>query len=151
MKILMISPGIYPNTTGGMEIYNYHFVNEMVRMSQNISLLTRNYNGINNKVKKHKLFTRNPFLQSFQIVLHLFFHKYDIVHVPYCSNSFIASPILKFKKFNSKFEYVIYIHGGGMHSWTNPEIQKEFFENAKEVIAISDPMITEYSKRVKKK
>ena len=148
MKILMISPSIYPNTIGGMEIYNYHFVHEMIKLKQDVSLLTRKGNRINIR-KKYSLYTGNPLLQSFQIILHLLFHKYDIVHVPYCSNSFIASPILKFKKLKSTFKYVIYIHGGGMHDWKEPQLQKEFFENAKEVIAISDPMIEEYSKRFK--
>ncbi len=150
MKILLISPGIYPNTIGGMEIYNYHFVNEMIKLKQDVSLLTRDGKGIT-CTKKFKLYTGNSFLHSLQIINHLIFHKYDIVHIPYTSNSTLATPIFYFKKFNGKFKYIIYIHGGGMQKWNKPKIHKVFFEKAKEVIAISDPMVYEYSKRVNKK
>ncbi|MEO8398936.1 MAG: glycosyltransferase family 4 protein [Ignavibacteriaceae bacterium] len=150
MKILIISPGIYPHTTGGMEIYNYHYVNEITKLGHEVSLLTRNGVGITDNVRKYILYTGNPKLQSAQIIWHLIVHKYDIVHIPYCSNSFIAAPILKYKKINPKFNYVIYIHGGGMHKWINQKLQKEFFENSKEVIAISDTMVKEYEKRVNK-
>ncbi len=150
MKILMISPGIYPNTTGGMEIYNYHFINEMSKLKQDVSLLTRNGKGIN-LIKQYRLYTGNPSLHTLQIIWHLIFHKYDIVHIPYTSNSTLAYPIFYYKKINSKFNYVIYIHGGGMREWDKPKIHKEFFENAKQIIAISDPMVEEYSKRVCKK
>ena len=150
MKILMLSPNIYPNSTGGMEIYNYHFVQQISKMGEDIRLLTRKGNRVEG-IKQYRLYSGNPTFQSFQIICHFFFHKYDIVHVPYTSNSFIASPILKYKKMNHNFKYVIYIHGGGMYKWKDSRIHKGFFENAKEVIAISGPMVEEYSSRVNKK
>jgi glycosyltransferase involved in cell wall biosynthesis len=151
MKILLISPLIYPSEVGGLEIYNYYFIKELKKLGHNVSLLS-NYTGLSDSgIKSYKLFTRNPFIQSIKIFFHLLSHKYDIVHIPYGSNSFLANPVGLFKKFFKKNDYAIYIHGGGMLKWTDPERQSLFFSKAKTIISVSEPIRKEYEQRTGRK
>lgn len=151
MKILLISPLIYPSEVGGLEIYNYYFIKELKKLGHNVSLLTRYKNQIEPGVTQYKLFTRNPFIQSIKIFFHLVLYKYDIVHIPYGSNSFLANPVGLFKKFFNKNDYAIYVHGGGMLKWTDPAKQSLFFKKAKTIISVSEPIRKEYEKRTGRK
>ena len=148
MKILLISPFIYPFSTGGMEIYNFYFAKELKKLGINVSILSNNSKKIPIDLPQFRLCTKNTLIRSVQIFWHLLLHKYDIVHSPYVSNFFLAYPLTIFKLFFRKNNYVIYIHGGGMHKWKNEKIQKLFFNKAKEIISVSNPIKYEYEKRI---
>ncbi|HSP88801.1 MAG TPA: glycosyltransferase family 4 protein [Ignavibacteriaceae bacterium] len=151
MKVLVISPSIYPITIGGMEIYNYYFIKELKKLGHKVSLLSIHSGKISLGIPQHKMYSNNSFLQSIQIFFHLLLNKYDIVHIPYCSNSFIANPIGIFKLFFKKNDYVIYIHGGGMYKWDSPKKQNLFFKKAKAIFSVSDPIKKEYEERTGRK
>ena len=134
-----------------MEIYNYYFVKELKKNGHNISLLSNHSGKFPIDIPQYKLYTRKSIIQSVKIFIHLLLHKYDIVHIPYASNSFLANPLGLFKKFFKKNNYVIYIHGGGMYEWNDPAKQALFFKKAKEIISVSDPIKKEYEKRTRRK
>ena len=151
MKILVVLPFIYPFAIGGMEIYSYYFIKELLKLNVKSSLLSYRISKMPDEVKQYKLHTKNAFLHSLQIFLHLLFYKYDIVHIPYASNSFLAYPMGLYKKFFNFNDYVIYIHGGGMDNWKKPWIQKLFFDKAKKILSVSDPIKEEYKARTNRK
>ncbi len=150
MRILLLAPFIYPFATGGMEIYSFYFVKELLKLGVQSSLLSYQISNMPKELKQYKLYTKNAFLQSIQIFIHLLFYRYDIVHVPYASNSFLAYPLGLYKKFFNSNDYIIYIHGGGMDPWKKPRIQKLFFDKAKKILSVSEPIKNEYETRVKK-
>ena len=152
MKILMLSPRIYPNTVGGMEVYNYYFIKEVSQMGHEVSLLSCDLDNLKiGNVKMYRMFTQNVLLQAVQILFHIVFFKYDIIHIPYCSNSHIAKPLSIYKKFKGRNEYVLYIHGGGMHPWKDYDTQLYYFRNAKHIVSISDTITKEYENRTGRK
>ena len=152
MKILMLSPRIYPQTVGGMEVYNYYFIKEVSQMGHEVSLLSCDTKNLKlNNVKIFRMFTQNIIFQTIQVLLHITFFKYDIIHIPYCSNSQLAIPLSIYKKFKGKTNYVLYIHGGGMHPWNDYDTQLYFFKNAKHIVSISDTITQEYENRTGKK
>jgi len=153
MNISILSPDIYPCVTGGLEIFNYYFIKELVERGHKILIFTTCDHDWNNKnisvVKLREKFLLYPTLS---INFHIFFklielRKWiDIVHVPYTSNSPLAYPMLLAKKlFN--IPYIILIHGGGMYPWRPKTPHKLFFRHADAVVAVSDSIKKEYEKR----
>ena len=157
MNIAIISPDIYPYISGGVAIFNYHLVKELATQGHKISVFTyfdhdwKNDNITNVKLSRRSLLLVTPTV-TFHILLKLkkLKKQIDIIHVPYTSNSNLAYPIYLANKFYN-ISYIIFIHGGGMYPWKRQKIQKNFFQNADAIIAVSEIIKKEYEKRCSKK
>jgi glycosyltransferase involved in cell wall biosynthesis len=153
MNIAVISPRIYPYSSGGVEFFNYHLVKELAARGHKIWVFSwfeydwKNDNIINIKISRRLLLFIDP-STTFHILLTLnkLKQQIDVIHVPYTSNSSLAYPLFFAKKFFN-IPYIIFIHGGGMHPWTVKKIQRHFFQNAHTVIAASESIKIEYEKR----
>jgi glycosyltransferase involved in cell wall biosynthesis len=157
MNVHIISQGIYPCVSSGMEIYNYYFARELSREGLDVTIHTQCESlKVNEKCKKVLLLNQNviniPYLSIwFSILINLTKCRktIDIIYVPYTSNSSLVYPILLFKTiFN--IPYIVVIHGGGLKPWKDPIIQKKFFTEAGKIVAVSTPIKEEYEKRTGK-
>jgi len=153
MNILIISPGIYPCITGGVEIFNYYLIKQLAKGGHKIWVLTTcgyDWNKRNISIEKlNKRFLLHPTLSTeFHLSLQLIKLKkqIDVIHVPYTSNSPLAYPILFVKKFFD-IHYVISIHGGGMYPWKPKTLHKLFFKYADAIVAASETIKEEYEER----
>jgi glycosyltransferase involved in cell wall biosynthesis len=153
MNILVISPGIYPCITGGVEIFNYYLIKELAKRGHKVWVLTTCAYDWNNRnispVKLNERFLINPTLSTeFHLSLELIKLKkqIDVIHVPYASNSPLAYPMLFVKKFFD-IHYVVTIHGGGMYPWKPKALHKLFFKHADAIIAVSETIKKEYERR----
>lgn len=156
MNIALISPGIYPCCTGGMEIFNYYLIKELATRGHTIWVLTYcDYDWKDKNINNMKLWRRFLILIDPSTIFHILLKlkkiakQIDIVHVPYTSNSKLPYVMLFAKKFFN-LSYIIYIHGGGMHPWKRQKLQKKSFENADDIISVSDIIKKEYEKRIKR-
>lgn len=151
MKILIPSPLIYPHYTGGMEIFNYHFVRETLRRGHRVHLITREALPGIEAVKIHRLLSRNWRLDCLQITYRLLrMNGSAAVHVPYASNSRLVYSINLCRKLGRPVPYMVYIHGGGMHPWADASSQQSFFRGASHVAAVSRTLKDAYEKRMER-
>jgi len=157
MRIAIISPNIYPCSSGGVEIFNYYLVKELAARGHKIWVFTwlnhdwKNDNIINVKLSKRLLLLVTPSI-TFHILLILkkLKQEIDVIHVPYTSNTHLVYPLNLAKKFYN-IPYVVSIHGGGMYKWKPKIIHKLFFDNASDIIAVSEIIKNEYEKRTRRK
>lgn len=146
MKLLFVSPQLYPCTTGGAEIFNYHFINAMRRFHKvNVITFCSKFSKdafVIKKIKPIKIFT------TLQILLYLLRNRdVDIVHVSFmgrASKRWIIYPLLK-RLFG--LDYIVTIHGGGLFEWQPYWPLKTFFKHAKHITAVSHRALEEYEKR----
>jgi glycosyltransferase involved in cell wall biosynthesis len=149
MKILMPSPLIYPCYTGGMEIFNFHFVSEAARRGNEVHLIARKGLQSIEKVKIYPLLSHNWRLDCFEIMCRAIrMSGTAVVHFPYSSNSRHVYAMNLSRKLSRALPYFAYIHGGGMHTWKDAAAQDAFFRGASHVAAVSKTIKKEYEKRL---
>lgn len=152
MNILIISPGLYPCITGGVEIFNHYFVRELAKRGHDIWVFTCcNYDWCNEHIHHVKMRVGFPgwdLLLFIKIII--LKNKIDVIHVPYTSNSPLVFPVLLVKKIFG-IPYMIAIHGGGMCPWKSKTVHKSFFRQADDIVAVSSIIKEEYEKRSGKK
>lgn len=152
MKILFVSHGIYPCKIGGAEIFNYYLVKTLAKYHK-FTVLTQcgEETGLDATIIK---ITRRKFglsrisipLQDFLVILKL--RKYiDLIHITYARDHWmrwLPYPVAK-KIFN--IPYIITIHGGGLHQWKPVFPHRFLFDNAENIIGISQKIKEEYERR----
>lgn len=153
MRILIISPQIYPCIIGGVEVFNYYLINELAKRGHQVWVFTTCKHEWNHQniitTKLNKFFLLHPTLS---VNIHILFKLrdlrkcIDIIHVPYTSNSHLAYPVLLAKKIFD-IPYIITIHGGGMHPWKPKVPHKLFFKYADAIVAVSEIIKKEYGER----
>lgn len=156
-RIAFFAPGIYPDVTGGMEIFNYFLVKELSQKYV-ITLYTksRSFHHPNVKVVRisGRLFGISGFgcgqiLLCVHFLLRLLFsnEKYDLVHLPFTSNAKywgLFFPLLP-KLFH--IPYAVVIHGGGLREWKPKFSYAWLFRYASEIAGVSEVIQDEYQKR----
>lgn len=161
MNILFISHGLYPCDHGGMEIFNYYFVDKLIK-DHNVTVLTNCRVYDNPKIKVIRASARLFGIRRFgfgklsniiQDTIHIMrLRKSDpLIFVSYTGNSGflgIHIPILK-RILNLK--YIIINHGGGLKAWKNKYINEVLFKHAVRIVAVSDPIKEEYINRTGRK
>ena len=163
-KYLFYCPGIYPEKTGGMEIYYYYlfrniqnkYKNEkwfLMTSSKKLASNNKNYIYSNNKL----FFISRFGIGAFSTLIYYTFskkfnwRKFTTLVVPYTSNfKFNILPFLLLKFFFN-VKYIIHIHGGRMEKWKYSFVQKLFFKNALNIFGVSNAIVKEYSERINKK
>ena len=149
MNIVFLSPTIYPCVIGGLEVFNYYLIKTLSDY-HNILIFTNCKYKINDNVKSENL-SRRIFSDRVPTLINIFFrlikyNNHDVFIVPYTSNSNLIYPF-QFFHFLFKVQYIIVIHGGGMYPWKRVFFQKMFFNNASDIVAVSEPIKLEYEKR----
>jgi glycosyltransferase involved in cell wall biosynthesis len=148
MKIVFISPMIYPCCTGGLEVFNYYIIKELASQGHTIWILTscdydwanKNIHRINiRNLTKHKTYHSGDLSIIFEMIK--LKNKVDILHVPCTNASYFEYPVLFINKL-LKIPYIIIMHSGGVYELNS--IRKLFFKNAKAVIAVSENIKNEY-------
>lgn len=148
MKILLLSPGLYPGSTGGLEVYNYHFINSLKAIHE-VKVITyyKNSKAFPNMV--YPLFFRRNSLNFLFIVFYLVFKKHDRLILTYTSNSPVVYPFL-FASFLKKQNSIVHIHGGGLKKWKRPWINRTFFNKVQHIVGVSERITREYQSRTGK-
>ena len=157
-QIVLLFNTIYPQKTGGMEVYNYHLSsNLLVDKYSDIIMLLTDSTRIDNKrvfrIHSHCFGITRWGAGMLSVLLSCLFSPYihirrwKTVMIPYTSNfEYSAWPILLFSKIFG-FKYVIHCHGGAAREWKTKGLQAKFFKRANHVTAVSQKIIAEYGKR----
>jgi glycosyltransferase involved in cell wall biosynthesis len=143
---------LYPHFTGGMEIFNYYFLNHQLENPENSIFYlgespTNSSNG-------HFIHLKKRWPQRFFYPLQFFFavlrlrKKLDFAFLCFAEQSWIIpfahSLILRF--FN--IPYVVTIHWGKEPSWRFRYPYVYFFRHAHAVIGVSEPICIAFKKAV---
>lgn len=152
-SIAFFVPALYPQSTGGMEIFNYFLIKEIKKDYSCIYITEKPKKSDAHCVRLFSnLFVIKRFgfgkLSSFISLFFIFFkYRPQIVHIPYTSNfGFYAFWFTLLKKIY-RFKIIVVNHGGGLKPWRNSKIQSGFFKNADFLVAVSSEIKTEYEKR----
>ena len=150
MEILLPSPLIYPHSTGGMELFNHHLACEAARRGHEVHLISRKPFPCAGKLRFHRLMTRNQRIDAVQIIAYGLLHpRLQILHVGYASNSYLVYATNHLCRWR-RLPYVVNIHGGGMHPWTDQAASRRFFANANAVMAVSRRLQKGYTQRLER-
>ena len=159
-KLLLYLPVLYPEKTGGLEVYNYHLLKKLTsipEIRERLIVLTDSktfINGIDILPLKNRLFRfRRWGLGGLSMILYyLFSEKFSwreikSIYIPYSENFGKAAwPFLLLKKmFNIK--YYAHIHSGDLRPWKDENLQKLFFRKASGVAGVSKPIMEVYKER----
>lgn len=159
MKTVLFFPSLYPTVTGGMEVYNYHLSNMLLKGDKDDIIMvtadpSRKGSSKVVKVSNRLFLTRRWGLDILSMfVCCLFSSKtkirdWNCVMIPYTSSFELSAwPILLFQKLFG-FRYSIHCHGGGAKPWKHFNLQKFFFDRATHKAAVSEALRAEYSKRL---
>jgi glycosyltransferase involved in cell wall biosynthesis len=152
-------PLLYPCHIGGLEIYYYHLIKNIQPSQKAIVFTTcKKFSEqsekwpISNKIfgiKRFHLGQISLFITSFFGLLK---HRKDIevIHVSCTSNSGFYGYFFPIIKKVLGIPYVIQFHGGGMFKWKKGDGNAPLFKHASEILAVSETIKEEYSKRVQR-
>lgn len=149
--ILFINYNAYPCIVGGLEIFNYHLINELGK-SHNTHILTfcKTYKRSENlTIHQLKNIRFSKFTTPFTTFLFILKHRKDIklVHISYTFafwSHYLIHVIIK-KVLGVK--YMVTIHDGNLAKWKPFWPYKMFFKNAYKITGVSERIIKEYEKR----
>ena len=158
-QTVLLFKSIYPQQTGGMEVYNYNLSN---------NLLTDEYPGIimlstyppfvdNKRVfrVRSRIFGLTRWGLSMLSVFvscifsrHIQMRRWKSVMIPHTSNlDDNAWPVLLFSKLFG-FNYTVHCHSGGKgREWKSPRQQIRLFKGASHIAAVSRQIIEDYQER----
>lgn len=150
-RVLFITPFLYPQIVGGIEVFNYFLIQELGK-DYSVSYINV-HTDIKIKelknAKRIKIKNSSQILRLFQIIKYLISNrrKYDLILTSFSRTAWyyiIIYPILNllFSK-----EYLIVIHGGGLMPWKWKFPFKLYFKKAKAIVGVSHTICKEYHKR----
>lgn len=150
-RILFITPLLYPQIIGGIEVFNYYLIQELGK-GYDVSYLNVKIDSNEIELKNSKRVTiknTSQILRLFQVIFYLSKARenYDLIWTSFSRTAWyyiILYPILNllFSK-----EYIIVIHGGGLMPWKFKFPYQLYFKRAKAIIGVSDIICKEYKKR----
>lgn len=159
-KIILYFPALYPEVTGGLEVYNYNLLKKLltnIELKDRLIVLTNSktfINGVNILPLRDRIFGfRRWGLGGLSTILYYFLSKkfnwreIKSIYIPYSENFGKAAwPFLLLKKmFNIK--YYAHIHSGDLRPWKDENLQKLFFKEATGVAGVSKPIMEVYKER----
>lgn len=156
-RLGLISANMYPQATGGMEIFNY-FLLLALKNKYQIILYTASHVFLSSEIKVRVHSPRLLGISGFRAGQLWFMLKVavDIVttrlkphflHVSFTSNSSYYGMVLPFISSYLGIPYLVSVHGGGLKPWRPNWMYKRLFMNSSEVVAVSDVVQKEYEKR----
>lgn len=153
-QTVLLFNSIYPQITGGMEVYNYHLSQHLLTdeypdiiMLTSVSSLVDNERvfRINDRLFGMRRFGLGMLSVFISCILspHIHIRKWKCVMIPHTSNfEYMAWPVLLFSRLYG-FKYVIHCHGGGARL-SKTRLQKRLFNRASHIGAVSQKIIDEY-------
>jgi glycosyltransferase involved in cell wall biosynthesis len=153
--VVFVVPGIYPCSTGGMEIFYSKLLPEIAG-KEDVILITKCGQAVHESFTTIHMPERILSLPGTGRFATLLFtamalagirKQIKIVHLPYTSNS--GQWGFVFPLLNRLFgiRYLLHIHGGGMRKWKKLNADKTLFKIAARILAVSETTKTEYEKR----
>ena len=145
----ILSKGIYPYRTGGMEIFNFYFIKTLLKEGYKISYSAYSRFQIeeSKNFKSKKLLKLRPskILEPFQTAFYLVGKKVDTVIFSFSRGPWIMWQLYRLMLKAIGVEYIAIIHlGKKPQSNKHTGIIKKFFKGAKAVIAVSDDIKKNY-------
>ena len=151
-KGLYILGSLYPDVTGGMEIFNFYFLNYQLNKSPDEIYYIGERKADNVRGNYIRLKKRWPVrlfypIQLFKIVYKLR-NRVDYAYISYAEQSWIISYsnslILRF----FKIPYIITIHWGKEPDWKFKYPFIYYFRHARTVIGVSEPVCIAFKKTI---
>jgi glycosyltransferase involved in cell wall biosynthesis len=151
-KGLYILGSLYPDVTGGMEIFNYYFLNyQLNESSDEIYYIgekkARNENGNFIHIKRRwpvRIFYPFQLLKA----VYKLRNRIDYAYISYAEQSWIISfsnsLVLRF----FKIPYIITIHWGKEPDWKFKYPFIYYFRHARAVIGVSEPVCAAFKKTI---
>lgn len=145
-KILfVIGSGIYPNIVGGMEIFNYYLIQNLIPYYQIYYIATNKYNYSGAHFFKEFKIRPTKFLSPLQVLIRLLLHpsiktfilSFSKAHWAVWYLYYLISKLLKRK-------YIVIIHYGQVPPKGKYKIYKKFFDSANYVISVSKDIKDNY-------
>ncbi len=147
---LYVLGSIYPHVTGGMEIFNYYFLNYCLNKNNRIIYYytpqrTVSTNG--NFIPQKNIWPVRIFypLQFLYLIWKLR-GKIDFVYISYAQQSWIISFSQSFILRLFRIPYIITIHSGKEPGWKFAYPFKFYFRHADYVVGVSEPICAAFKK-----
>jgi glycosyltransferase involved in cell wall biosynthesis len=149
--VLFITPFLYPQIVGGIEVFNYFLIQELGKDYTVTYLNVDTGNNIKElkNAKRIKIKDTSQFSRLLQIVKYTIINRnnYDLILTSFSRTAWyyiIIYPILNllFSK-----QYLIIIHGGGLMPWKWEFPFQLYFKKAKSIVGVSKMICEEYHKR----
>lgn len=145
MKILFeIKKGVYPNTVGGMEIFNYYIIRELAKLTEISYTATTPYNHGYGKFIKTRSIRPTKYLDPLRLGINIIIHKPDVVVISYSEAHAIMWGLYQQILTLLKVPYIVVIHHGKVPSNDDFTTYSKFFQSAKAVVAVSDDIKRNY-------
>lgn len=149
---LYVFGSIYPYVTGGMEIFNYYFLNHCLNKNDRVtyyytSQRTASVNGYfipQRNIWPVRIFY--PF-QFFYLIWQLK-EKIDFAYISYAQQSWIISFSQSFILWLFRIPYIITIHSGKEPEWNFAAPFKFYFRHAEYVVGVSEPICAAFKKAI---
>lgn len=149
LKSLFVLGTMYPDKTGGMEIFNYYFLREfLLRNERKLYYWTTNaIKGFENNHLQWHIIKPVSFFYPLQLFWTLLTKgsRISYVYTSYARQSWLL-PLLSawlFRLF--KKEYIITIHSGGKPVWKPAFAYRYYFKGAKKLIGVSQAICKDYA------
>jgi glycosyltransferase involved in cell wall biosynthesis len=148
-KGLYVLGTMYPDATGGMEIFNYYFLKYQLNdlRKDGFYWTTNNLQGFENDHLKVRRIRPISIFYPLQLFVSFLKHGHRISYVymsyartPWVLPFFYA---IIFRLFNKP--YFVTIHSGGTPVWKPAFTYRYFFKNAKALVGVSRSICQEYS------
>jgi glycosyltransferase involved in cell wall biosynthesis len=149
---LYVLGSLYPYVTGGMEVFNYYFLNYQLQESADRIIYLGENPTVHSKGHFIVLKKRWPvrFFYPFQFFMAVFKLRKQLnyAYVSYAEQSWIIaySHSVVLRLFN--IPYFITIHWGKEPDWEFPYPFISYFKNARAVIGVSKPVCLAFKKRI---
>jgi len=154
---LVISWRIYPDITGGIEVFNFHFVkwlSEQVGISPTLITASNTTapKGIETKKYIVKVKRLGSIVNVFSFLKGCTSAKgvNKVVFLSFSKSSWKIWAGYSLVASLLHIPYVIYIHGGGMYPWKHKRVMQRVFQNADSLFCVSPEQKTEYEQRISK-
>lgn len=153
--IVFVVMGIYPCTTGGVEIFYNKLIPEIAK-NEDVILITncKRIKPVGYRI--NKISEKILFIPGTSKLASILFTSWalvglrkniKIVHLPYTSNAGYWGFVFPSLKKRFGINYLLHIHGGGMRPWGTKNKDKVLFNYADRIIAVSNVIKEEYEKR----
>lgn len=141
----IIGNGVYPHKVGGMEVFNYYFMNALKEHFNLSYQATRSYNF--RGAKWTRIFSIKPtkLFLPLQVLLYLLFHpSVKKVVISFSEAHWLIWYLYTKIATLLHRDYYVIIHFGKSTPTEKPNVYKNFFDKAKKVIAVSHDIKKNY-------
>ena len=157
IKPIFVAWNLYPSKTGGIEVFNFHFI-KWLSKQEGISptLVTAVDTIVPEGIKAKKY---NVKVKRFGNVINVLSllkacisikDKNKVIFLSFSKSSWKIWAGYSLIAYLLHIPYVIYIHGGGMYPWKHKRVMQRVFQNADSLFCVSPEQKAEYEQRISK-